>query len=293
MGKYVDLSDMKDTLTAQAINAGQSFLAGKATSTFSKVMESEDMRALTNAATAGMGLYSMSVDLAKNFEAVGTTLVSTLINHGTEAIMHNVTDIAVDFVEKHVSAVTAIPGDIAKNSLAYFNSYKLSLGDLLKEFIVPIEIAIEEQSVKSEESKQLKFINDIKDKYMKNRTAILNAAETGVSYMNMITSYVEQGPEWVENKIDECIGACVEGVQKVADEQWDIDKKKIDAFVQHTSEEVGSKLVEKYNNILRTQAKKLTDKKQKEIQKLVTDAHTKLQKVKLKIMAKTGINLPI
>jgi len=294
MGKLIDLSDMKDTLSAQAINAGQSFLAGKVTSTFTKIAEDEGVQALTNAASTGIGLYSTISNLADGgIESALTGVASELTNKITEAIAKQGVEIAADFVNKHINAITSVPKDIAERSLAYFNSNKLSITDLIKEFITPQELEIEKQTLSNEANDQKNFITDMKEKYMKNRSYITSFINNGISYINLITSYMQQGPEWVESKAEEGVKAVTSQIQKAADKQWDNDKKAIDKFSQSRAEQIGQRMADGFNNILRNQAHKLTGEKEKLIQKLVTKASTILQKAKLKIMSLTGINLPI
>lgn len=295
MGKYIDLSDIKDTLGSQAINAGQSFLAGKVTNAFSLLMEDEGMKAMTNAAASGIGLYSTVSQVFENdnYESIIESLSADLLNKATESITKGVSEVAVDFVNKHVDAITRVPKDIVSNSLAYFNSYKLSITDIIKEYIVPKEYQTKIEIEAAETNKKATFINKMKDKYMENRSYIVEGINTGLSYVNLVMSYIGQGPEWVESKMDKGIGWCVEQAQNKANEQWKIDKENIDKFVKNTSDEIGSRMTEEYNNILRKQAQKIIAEKEKEIQKLVTKAITLLQKSKLQIMAKIGINLPI
>lgn len=294
MGKLIDLSDMKDTLSAQAINAGQSFLAGKVTSTFTKIAEDEGVQALTNAASTGIGLYSTISNLADGgMVSALTGVASELTNKITEAIAKQGVEIATDFVNKHINAIISVPKDIVEMSLAYFNSNKLSITDLIKEFITPQELEIEKQTLSNEANDQKNFITDMKEKYMKNRSYITGFINDGVSYINLITSYIQQGPDWVESKAEEGIKSVASKIQKAADKQWDNDKKAIDKFIKSRGEQIGQRMVDNYNNILRNQAQKITADKEKEIQKLVTKASTVLQKAKLKIMSLTGINLPI
>lgn len=293
MGKYVDLSGMYDTLSAQAINAGQSFLAGKVTSTFSSLKNDEGVQALTNATTTGIGLYSTVSEVVKNAEVAATSLVSELANYATEAITTEASKIVTDFVNKHIDAVTSIPKGIIDTSLTYFNENKLSIGDLSKTFITDQEKINAQNIQKNEEERKTNFITDMKDKYMKNRSKISAAVDIGLSYVNLVTSYIEQGPQWVESKIDEGVEFCVSYIQKCADKQWEIDKKAIDDFIKNEGETVGKRMADEYNTILTKEAQKIVTNKEKEIQKLLTKANTLLQKAKLVIMALTGINLPI
>lgn len=292
MGKYVDLSEMYDTLSAQAINAGQSFLAGKVTSTFSSIKNDEDVQALTNAATTGIGLYSTISEGVKNIDIVTTSLVSELANHAMEAITKETVKIITDFVDKHVDAVTGIPKGIVDVSLSHFNEKKVSLGDVLKVFVTDQE-KIDALNIKNAEiERKTKFITNIKDKYMKNKSKISSAINVGLSYINLVTSYIEQGPQWVESKMDEGVEFCVSYIQKGADKQWEIDKKAIDDFIKAEGENVGQRMADEFNTILMREAKKIVTNKEKEIQKLITKANTLLQKAKLTIMSLTGINLP-
>ena len=90
MGKYVDLSGMYDTLSAQAINAGQSFLAGKVTSTFSSIKNDEGVQALTNAATTGIGLYSTVSEGVKNVEVACECGIKGIVFRSIEDINNNI-----------------------------------------------------------------------------------------------------------------------------------------------------------------------------------------------------------
>ena len=260
MGKYVDLSGMYDTLSAQAINAGQSFLAGKVTSTFSSIKNDEGVQALTNAATTGIGLYSTVSEGVKNVEVAATSLASELANYATEAITTETAKIITNFVNKHIDAVTGIPKGIVDVSLSYFNEQKLSIGDFLKEFVTDQE-KIDAQNVqKAELERKTNFITNMKDKYMKNKSKISAAVDVGLSYVNLVTSYIEQGPQWVESKIDEGVEFCVSYIQKGADKQWEIDKNAIDDFIKTEGENVGQRMADEYNTIFKKRSKKDSNK---------------------------------
>jgi F0F1-type ATP synthase membrane subunit b/b' len=109
----------------------------------------------------------------------------------------------------------------------------------------------------------------------------------------MVTSYIENGPEWVTNQLDKQIKSLLEDVNSAIDKQWQKDKEVYDSKAQSLGEKLGQEMTEKYNDALQKAQKKGIEK----INKTKTKASLKLCSSKAKaaslIASKTGIYIPI
>ena len=94
-------------------------------------------------------------------------------------------------------------------------------------------------------------------------------------------------------KVNEVHLQSIEEIENLINKQWELDKQSYDDFAQKQGNKVGAKLVQLYNDELMQQAKKIENMKQKAEEKIKIQAKKVLQKSKLMIMGKLGINLPI
>ena len=293
MGKYIDLGDLSDQLSSQAINAGQSFLAGKLTNVFNDIGRSPDTDiitgnkdVLTSVAEVGINAAQAAITANAGVNAVNQAimnaddLTNALVEMGTQVITENAARIAGDYIDSHTKELSKLPATIQSYAMSYFNAYKLSLSDLLKLQVIQTE--------------QLrKEIKKSKEKITKVTGVVSEMTSQVPTYVNMITSYITQGPVWVESKMDEFVGNKTEEIENLINKQWELDKQSYDDFAQKQGNKVGAKLVQLYNDELMQQAKKIENMKQKAEEKIKIQAKKVLQKSKLMIMGKLGINLPI
>jgi hypothetical protein len=306
MGKYIDLGDLSDQLSSQAINAGQSFLAGKLTNVFNDIGRSPDTDiitgnkdVLTSVAEVGINAAQAAITTNAGVNAVNQAimnaddLTNALVEMGTQVITENAARIAGDYIDSHTKELSKLPATIQSYAMSYFNAYKLSLSDLLKLQVIQTEQLRKELADKADELSKNEFIKKSKEKITKVTGLVSEMTSQVPTYVNMITSYITQGPVWVESKMDEFVGNKTEEIENLINKQWELDKQSYDDFAQKQGNKVGAKLVQLYNDELMQQAKKIENMKQKAEEKIKIQAKKVLQKSKLMIMGKLGINLPI
>ena len=306
MGKYIDLGDLSDQLSSQAINAGQSFLAGKLTNVFNDIGRSPDTDiitgnkdVLTSVAEVGINAAQAAITANAGVNAVNQAimnaddLTNALVEMGTQVITENAARIAGDYIDSHTKELSKLPATIQSYAMSYFNAYKLSLSDLLKLQVIQTEQLRKELADKADELSKNEFIKKSKEKITKVTGLVSEMTSQVPTYVNMITTYITQGPVWVESKMDEFVGNKTEEIENLINKQWELDKQSYDDFAQKQGNKVGAKLVQLYNDELMQQAKKIENMKQKAEEKIKIQAKKVLQKSKLMIMGKLGINLPI
>lgn len=330
MGKYIDLGDLTEQLATQIVDAGQSLLAGKLTNVFNDIGRDPDSHLLTggpltadeadsgggaggggaeflasilgmgtSVATAGANIATAAssvangLNIAKQAVMDVGTLTEALVEKGSQAIAENAARIAGDYVNNHTNAMAKLPATIQSYAMAYFNAYKLSLSDLLKDQVENVEDKIQKAADAADELAKNDFLKKAKEQVTKVTGRASEMAALIPTYVNMITTYILQGPQWIESKMDEFIGSKTEEIEKMVNKQWELDKRAYDEFAQKQGDKVGAKLVGRYNEELRKQAKKIENLKNKVEEKLKIETKKILQKAKLVIMAKLGINLPI
>lgn len=283
--------DMFNTLSDQAIDAGSSFLAGQATSAFTKVMNVSSVKSVTNLATSAMGtafIVKEALDpnmLKQLTTGLITTAVTTVSSAATEIISRE--------TSKLTQKVTNIPQSIVSYAMSYFNSYKKSLGEVLKELMMGSEKLAEQESEQSDKKKENNFINNVKEKISYVNEKVTYYTDKVTPVVEMIASYTANGPDWIADKMNKEVNALIEDVDKFIVQQTDSINKGIDDFCRKTGEKKGEKMVKAYNDKLDKQAKKQQAKINTLKSKALTKAKALLQEGLLKVMALTGINIPI
>ena len=253
----------------------------------------------TSVATAGANIAAAAssvangLNIAKQAVMDVGTLTEALVEKGAQAIAENAARIAGDYVNNHTKAMAKLPATIQSYAMAYFNAYKLSLSDLLKDQVENVEDKIQKVADAADELAKNDFLKKAKEQVTKVTGKASEMAAQIPTYVNMITTYILQGPQWIESKMDEFIGSKTEEIEKMVNKQWELDKKAYDEFAQKQGDKIGAKLVGRFNEELRKQAKKIENLKKKVEEKLKIETNKILQKAKLVIMAKLGINLPI
>ena len=297
--KLVTVDLLKENMGAEAfqamadgaINAGANFLAGQATSAFQTALSSD--------------LAQESMELAGNVLGAAAIVKTTLDPAMIQQLAQQLVGMAIDIVTtetgkliggavgKITTKTLALPNLVKDNAQAYFNANKLTMGDLLGELAIKTEKREAQKQEKVENEKVENFKAKIKDITAKMEQGIETVNETIAPVLDMIVAYLGNGPEWVADKLDKE----VKGAIKYADNfiNLNLDKvfKEVDAFAAGTGEEVGKVLTAKYNATLKQSAKKANDLKEKTLQKGLVKAKVLLQEVNLKLMAITGIAIPL
>jgi hypothetical protein len=215
-------SEMFDILSNQAINAGANFLSGKATSAFQSAANSkigQETVELASNLAAATSIVAMSPDIVKNLTQSIFTMTTNLV--ATESAR-----ILTEGVTKITAKAVAVPKDIVSYSTSYFNKHKKKIGDLVAELSKTSEDRVEEFNKKAEEA----IKNAAKEKMDK----IKGNIEKGISMVNdtigpvinMVSTYLQNGPDWIADKINKevtgvlsyCENFVDSNVSKICDE---------------------------------------------------------------------------
>ena len=283
--------DTFKTLSDQAINAGANFLSGQTTNAFNKAMSVSSVQSLTQLTTASIGAgfiikESLNPEILKQ-------LTTQLVNTAITTVSNATGEIAVKATNKLMQKIANMPQSINSYSIAYFNTYKTSLGEAFKDLLAGSETIAAQETEKSENNKLKTFLNETKDVLSNINKKITYYTEKVTPVVEMITTYVENGPDWIADKLNKEVNAAITDINSFADQQTETAEKNIDNFCKKTGEKNGKKMVENYNENLKKQAKKQQAKINTTKTKAIGAAKANMQQAILKVMALTGINLPV
>lgn len=283
--------DTFKTLSDQAINTGANFLSGQTTNAFNKAMSVSSVKSLTQLTTASIGAgFVIKEALDPNIlKQITTQLINTTITTVSSATA----EIAAKAVSKLTQKVANIPQSIVSYAMSYFNTYKMSLGEVLKELLAGSETTAAQETEKSENNKLKTFLNKTEDFLSNMNNKITYYTDKVTPVVEMVTTYVANGPDWIADKLNKEVNAVITDVSYFVDQQTQTAEKNIDDFCRKTGEKNGKKMVENYNKALEKQAKKQQAKINSAKTKAMGVAKAAMQQAILKIMALTGINLPV
>lgn len=283
--------DTFKTLSDQAINAGANFLSGQTTNVFNKAMSVSSVKSLTQLTTTSIGAgFVIKEALDPNIlKQITTQLINTTITTVSSATA----EIAAKAVSKLTQKVATIPQSIASYTMSYFNTYKMSLGEVLKELLAGSETIAAQETEKSENNKLKTFLNETENFLSNMNNKITYYTDKVTPVVEMITTYVANGPDWIADKLNKEVNAVITDINSFANQQTETAEKNIDNFCRKTGEKNGKKMVEAYNKTLDKQAKKTQAKINAAKTKAIGMAKAAQQQAILKIMSLTGINIPV
>ena len=114
----------------------------------------------------------------------------------------------------------------------------------------------------------------------------------GTSYIQMVTSYIANGPDWVTDQIDKQLGNLCETAETAVNKQWEKDKNIYNESAKSTGDAIGAEMVERYNKTLQKSQEKLLKKIENNKKIALAKAAALLGKNKTKIASMTGIYIP-
>ena len=114
----------------------------------------------------------------------------------------------------------------------------------------------------------------------------------GTSYIQMVTSYIANGPDWVTDQIDKQLGNLCETAENAVNKQWEKDKNMYNESAKNTGDAIGAEMVERYNKTLQKSQEKLLKKIENNKKIALAKAAALLGKNKTKIASMTGIYIP-
>ena len=102
-----------------------------------------------------------------------------------------------------------------------------------------------------------------------------------------------EGPDWVANQISKAMDNTLSQFNNNVDNICNDIKGGVTEFAETQGKAMGNAMAKQYNKIIENQAKKTYNMMEENKSKAKIKAFTALQKGKLKIMALTGINIPV
>lgn len=303
MGKgYFSVDNLKglgedkfNQLQDLAIDSGQAFLSGQITNVVFKGTQTQTSQTLIGATAAGLGAYATGKQIFENKEEIITTLSQEIISQVVTIITKEVTAAGTEYLLRHTKQLASFPKSVTSYAMAYFNANK---GEATKEAINAIikkaEDRSKELSENEKKNKQSEFVNKMKESSANVISKINEYTKVATTYVGMVTSYLENGPEWVSEQVDKQIASVIDNVKKNIDDQW--NNKDLPAYqekIESLGTDLGEEMVKQYLNALEKTQKLAMEK----IEKTKSKALLKILQAKgiaaSKIASLTGVYIPI
>lgn len=282
LGNYISKDtlpgDLLGNLEAVTINAGSSFLAGAATSSFSKVLDTADNVAL---------IYNTAVD-----PNIWTKITKDLIEHCVTVTTNELTTYISDKTTELLSFDKI--QNVLVDSITYWTKEKI---------ISPAEILdilktknMEKENKKEMEKQQKAKINEIKTNITDTVGKMKDYADKTVSSLNAgiesITAYVTMGPDWVVTKANSYVGQAIEKVETFIGTQADFLIRSRDAAIDALGQGIGAMGAAVINRIAINTAKKVKSDAEGLISKVQVKAMNAITKAIMIVRQLTGIAIP-
>ena len=282
LGQYISKDtlpgDLLGNLEQVTLNAGSSFLAGAATSSFAK----------TGNIVSNTGVIINTVTDPNLYKKLTTDLIQHAVTVTTNELTSYMMDKTTELLDfgKITSVLT--------ESITYWTKENLMTpGEILE--IVKTKKVQEEQEKQAKED-QKRGINDI----IKNLTKIagdikdygdktIGSLDSGLS---TITAYLTMGPDWVVNKVNSYVALGIEKAESFIGTYTDIAIQARDSAIDTIGHGIGVGAAGIVNNIAISAAKKTKADSEGLIANVQTKATNAIVKAIMMIRQLTGIAIP-
>ena len=257
------------------------------------VLNSDVGQSVITSVAMTTGTILTGIDLVKNAPTLLEDTILEITKDVTDHITKSVAGKIAEYASNHATSALKLPTEITSNAMQYFNEHKKSVGEVLDELFKSQEESNDSKLEEQDQSGLSKFMSQAQTKlsYVKKYTDEYTNKMT--SYISMIGAYIQQGPSWVEGQINNQVDSVLKFVNEKIDSQWEQDKKMYENFAYNQGQKRGKKLVDAWDRELEKAQQAIKAKNETQLKKLATKKHVILQQAKLKIMAQTGINLPV
>ena len=250
-----------------AINPGANFLEGKATSAFTSANNvlGENLTTASNVNNiAGKGL-----------EAPGKGLEAVNAGMNSAGLMAEVTQKGISYLTGEVSAYSsvvvkkllAIPLDeIVSYGTEMTPKFIKSVGEIKDELLTPAETRIDTDNEKIEIEDQKQINNKIGKKISEFAYKCNNFLGKCSYGLDTIVSYINAGPDWLNNKINKFVAEKLEDFKKETAENLTKDSEEKKQIVKDKALQYAQGAAEKINE------------KQKKVVKEAVDLEKKIKK---------------
>ena len=282
LGQYITKDnlpgDLLGNLEAVTLNAGSSFLAGQATSSFAGVGN-----IVSNAGT----IYNTVTDI-NLYKKITTDLIAHAVTVTTNELTSYIMDKTTELLD--FNKLTGVLTD----SIAYWTKAKLKTpGEILAE-IATTNLQVEQAKQAAKEQKEgiANIINNITYTVgvLKNYAdKTIGSLDAGLS---TITAYLTMGPDWVVTKVNSYVALGIERTESFIDEQLRFLIRGRDTAIDALGQGIGSGAAEVVNKIAIGAAKKIKSDSEGLIAQVQVKATNAIVKAVMIIRQLTGIAIP-
>lgn len=280
-----------------AVEKGTSWLTGHDTTAFSNLGPNA-VQFGSNVAAAGAITYE-TIESIKNGEVIA--MVEAMASQAVSEVGARIGKLIGEYTGRATSLVTSIPERIGKETVRrvtkpYVNQgeeHIMTLAEFIKIVIGPTE-SLERDKEEKHESKAKS------EKLKKAKKIITEAVRIANKFMadankriNYIKKYALEGPEWVANELSDIIDDAELEVRKLLDEDFNYLEELVDNWAKEEGKKLGGQIVQKTNKELHKLANKIRNDNEEAITQAKIKAKSVLQKGKLFIMSKLGINISV
>ena len=244
----------------------------------------------TLASTIGMASNTLGMTAAL---AVGPEMISALTMAATNVAAAELTEITAKIVEAPIKASLDAPKKMKEQMQKTFDEEKTTLAAEMKKFNCTAEERIEQQEKEADEAAEKSHKNSLNAKLSSLNTTMAKATANINDKMSSIAKYMGEGPDWVANQISKAIDDAVSSANANVDNICANITAGVNEFAEAQGKAAGHALAQQYNKIIENQARKTFNMMEENKSKAKIKAFTALQKAKLKIMALTGVNIPV
>lgn len=280
------------TLKEKAIDSGQAFLTGGVTNVMSSVASNKAVASMIDASATGLGVYAFGKQLYKSAPETLTTLGRQIASEAVSILTAEGTKLVAEYTANHIAACASFPSQVSSYAMSYFNAYKMTVGEVIKKLTESAEQATENAVEEQKKKSMSDFIGNMKSKMGKFSNKVSDFISTGTTHVQMVTSYIANGPDWVVDQMDKQLSNLCDNANKIVAKQWEKDKEAYRKTAKNIGESIGADMVAKYNAKLTKTQKKQLLKIDRQKHKVNAKKVSALGKAKAKIASLTGIYIP-
>jgi hypothetical protein len=266
---------------------------------------------ITSTAISAVGAGVLAVDTLKLLKEAGPDMIKEmvpeLINEAVKVATERASQLAGEYAAHITKMTLQIPTEILRYSKIRFDwteadaiaedeedaILKTTIGKELAKLGGPTEKKKEEKQKKMNENKTKKFIQDVAKKAPEMIKAANEFVKDAESKIELAMTYAVQGPEYVEQQMNNIIDEQMLKVDDSLKEIYKTVQKEVNKFCKNVGYWQGKQLIIVYNKTIELAAKALRYVQSKMTAQAQAKAKQAIQIAKLQIMSKIDIELPI
>lgn len=297
MGKYVTKNKLKKILGEQtynnleqnAINRGEAFLSGQVTNAFNKIDNfTYATNIVGNVSTSALALYSLGQHISQTDTGQIAQMAKDMTMSFASSTIRQLTETATSMIATKTANLIPTISEMQSKTMSYYNEYVTPMDEIMKKILIPKEDDIKLKEKEQQIKKQKKTIEKIKTaiSYVQSTAKTIN--EWTTTYIGMITTYMNEGPDWVANQLDKLTETAVEKTAYIINEGAKPIENYRNKVVEDVSRWAGKTIANIQNKEMEKAVKKLNSMKSTTFSKLTTKAAIAKQSAKIQILAKLG-----